>query len=93
MKKEKVKRTFELGHFFVVGIKSSTISKSLSGQGDDSWAPAVPWPPTWNPAVAGGAGGGISAFIFLTLSGSHARGGPPPGPVNPLRAQQFGDTN
>lgn len=61
MKNEKVKRTFELGHFFfLVGIKSSRILKSHS-LGGAPWLPdpiAAPFEPVW----------GINALIFLTLS-------------------------
>ena len=71
MKKEKVKRTFEPGHFFffLVGIKSSRILKSPSAAG----APRLSGPV----AAHFEPNRGIDAFIFLTL----------PRPRRPLQAR------
>lgn len=68
--KEKVKRTLELGHFFLflVGIKSSRIL-NLEG------APGSP------NSVAAPCGTKRGVLIFLTLSWLHARNWPPPNPV------------
>lgn len=73
MKKEKVKRIFELGYFFVVGIKSFIILKSYFGWGDDFWVFVVFWLFIWNLVVVGG--GGISVFIFLIFLGFYVCGG------------------